>query len=75
MTRTGQLSIVLLDVEPPYELVSEYRAGRGMQDDRKGLGMGLIKEDEKGMSPLVLTCRKLLDEVLTYFEEKTGGGP
>ena len=57
MTRTGQLSIVLLDVEPPYELVSEYRAGRGMQDDRKGLGMGLIKEDEKGMSPLVLTCR------------------
>ena len=48
---------VLMDVEPPFALVSAYRTGRGTQKAVAGVG-GVTKEkDEKEKTQLVLSCR------------------
>jgi len=61
---------VLMDVEPPFALVSAYRTGRGTQKAVAGVGGGTKEKDEKEKTQLVLSCRKLLNEVRTFFQQK-----
>ena len=61
---------VLLDVVPPFSFVSEYRRGRGLWIDCAGAGGGAKEKDEEEKTQLVLSCRKLLYEVRTFFQQK-----
>ena len=59
-----------MDVEPPFALVSVYRTGRGTQKAVAGVGGGTKEKDEKEKTQLVLSCRKLLNEARTFFQQK-----
>ena len=48
---------VLLDVVPPFDLVSEYRRGRGLWTYSAGTGGGGNKKDNLPNKQVVLSCR------------------
>jgi len=62
---------VLLDVVPPFAFVSAYRSGRGLWPDCGEPGGGKKEQDTDQKMEDVLSCRKLLYEVRTFFQQKS----
>jgi len=59
---------VLMDVVPPFSLVSKYGMGRELWTDGAGAGGDGNKKDNLLNQQAVLSCRKLLNEVRTFFQ-------
>jgi len=70
---------VLMDVVPPFDLpaeakaqaglVSGYHMGRGLWTDSAETCRGTKEKDEPEKDQLVLICRKLLNEVRTFYQQ------
>ena len=61
---------VLMDVVPPFDLVSKYGMGRGFRTDGAGIGGSGNKKDNLLNQQAVLSCRKFLTENRTIFQQK-----
>ena len=61
---------VLMDVVPPFDLVSEYRKEWELWADGVGIGVGTKEKDEEAKNQLVSLCRQIIFDVITFYKQE-----